>query len=187
MPLPDNVSREAIAKILEWDKECAETREGPRASMGWQENRGALHPSVATDVMGLKGWRLGLKVHPKLAELAANIEATWRQLFPLDFGRTDADPRWRFVDSVDPNQVWGLDYGTEDPPLGSPQYPRLALENRFYQTTKFRCLHLEIGLRQDGFQVRSPTLTASLPRERPSWHRPLLFPAGSTLRHVAAA
>lgn len=153
MSLPENVSRESIATILQWDKECEETREGPRASMGWQENRGALHPSVAADIMGLKSWKLGMKVHPKLAELAANIEAAWRQLFPMDLGRTHVDPRWRFVDSVDPNQVWGLDFGTEDPKLGSPQYPRLVLENRFYQTTKFRCLHLEIGLRQDGFQV----------------------------------
>lgn len=156
MPLPENVSREAIATIMQWDKECEDTREGPRASMGWQESRGALHPSVAADIMGLKGWKLGLKVHPKLAELATNIEATWRQLFPMDLGRTHVDPRWRFVDSVDPNQVWGLDFGVEDPQLGSPQYPRLVLENRFYQTTKFRCLHLEIGLRQDGFQVYNP-------------------------------
>jgi hypothetical protein len=105
MDLPEGVSREAIAKFLDWDAECNETREGPKGSMGWREDRGALHPSIAADQQGIKGWQLSTKVHPKLAELAGNIEALWRQMFPLDFSRTDMDLRWKLVDSVDPNQV----------------------------------------------------------------------------------
>lgn len=105
MELPEGVSRQAIAKFLEWDAECHATREGPKGSMGWAEGRGALHPSIAAHQQGIKGWQLGQKVHPKLAELAGNIEALWRQMFPLDFSQTDMDPRWKLVDSMDPNQV----------------------------------------------------------------------------------
>ena len=105
MELPENVSKEAIAQFLDWDKECHETREGPRGSMGYREDRGGLHPAVAAQMQGIKGWQLNTKVHPKLAELAGNIEALWRQMFPLDFSATQMDPRWKLVDSVDPNQV----------------------------------------------------------------------------------
>lgn len=105
MELPEGVSREAIATFLDWDAECHATREGPKGSMGWQEGRGALHPSLAADQQGIKGWQLSTQVHPKLAELAGNIEALWRQMFPLDFSQTDVDPRWKLVDSMDPNQV----------------------------------------------------------------------------------
>ena len=108
MELPEGVSREAIATFLDWDAECHATREGPKGSMGWQESRGALHPSIAADQQGIKGWQLSTKVHPKLAELAGNIEALWRQMFPLDFSQTDVDPRWKLVDSIDPNQVRNL-------------------------------------------------------------------------------
>lgn len=62
---------------------------------------------------------------------------------------------YKFMDSLDPDKEAGaFGYMELKPPeKGQPGYPRLMIENRCYQSTVFRKLHLEVAYRQDGLQV----------------------------------
>lgn len=59
------------------------------------------------------------------------------------------------MDSLDPERtagVWGY-VDIKPPERKDPRWPRMQLENRCYQSTVFRKLHLELAHRQDGLQV----------------------------------
>jgi phycocyanobilin:ferredoxin oxidoreductase len=137
---------------MEWEAEGVVERQGPQGHVGWNEDGGGLHPAVATSVIGIDNWRVGTRVCPAAAELAANIEGFWRQMFPYELASADLDPRWKLLDSSAPNEP-GLAWGCADPAPGQEGYPRLVIENRAYQTRAFRSMHLEIAVRQDGLQV----------------------------------
>jgi phycocyanobilin:ferredoxin oxidoreductase len=152
MELPEGVSRNALEQILAWEAEGATDRGGRHGHLGWDEDRGGLHPAVATTIMGLDNWRVGTRLCGSATELAANIESFWRDLFPDELADAGLDPRWKLLDSGAPNEP-GLAWGRADPAPGEEGYPRLVIENRAYQTRIFRSLHLEIAVRQDGLQV----------------------------------
>jgi hypothetical protein len=155
MPVPDNVDMNALDNFLDWDAEAQRTRDGAAAGIGWTPEAYGLHPAVAAATLGVASWRLGRMMDPQLITIASNIECFWRELFPGDLSPMDMDPRWKLLDSCDPNQTGDVAWGSQDPERGSKQFPRLILENRCYQSRVFRNLHMELVWRQDGFQVRA--------------------------------
>ena len=63
--------------------------------------------------------------------------------------------KYKYLDSLDPERTAGM-WGYSDiksPEKGDPRWPRMQIENRCYQSTVFRKLHLELAHRQDGLQV----------------------------------
>lgn len=153
--MPDNVDTSSLDEFLVWDYEARGTREGTTASIGWTPDAFGLHPAVAAATLGLTSWRLGQKMDRQLVAIASNIECFWRELLPGDLSPADIDPRWKLLDSCDPNQTGDVAWGSQDPDRASKQFPRLVLENRCYQSRVFRNLHMELVWRQDGFQVRA--------------------------------
>jgi hypothetical protein len=101
-----------------------------------------------------RAWRLSQQLHPQLSGLLGAIEGMWAQCF-ADSGLAlcNKDPRWALLDSCDPHRQGEMVYSVPDPTRGHPMYPRLVIENRMYETDAFRSLHIEVAVRQDGFQV----------------------------------
>ena len=69
--------------------------------------------------------------------------------------------KYKYMDSLDPERsagVWGY-VDIKPPERKDPRWPRMQVENRCYQSTVFRKLHIELAHRQDGLQVR---LTATM-------------------------
>ena len=67
--------------------------------------------------------------------------------------------KYKYLDSLDPERTAGM-WGYTDikpPEKGDPRWPRMQIENRCYQSSVFRKLHIELAHRQDGLQVRECT------------------------------
>lgn len=117
---------------------------------------GTQPASLASVLEGVHGWRIaGGRLHPQIERTAAAIESMWRTTFGADLARGPLPPHWELLDSCDPLQRGDIAHEEPDPPRGSPAYPRLVLENRSYRTPLFRSLHMELVVRQDGFQART--------------------------------
>ena len=160
MELPSGVDPAVVQRFLDYDYQTNHTQGGALGvTNAVTESEGeGLTAGVTAAMMMIGNWRVGPELHPQLAELAANIEATWWRLFPDDLRITTMDPRWCWLDTIDPNgRTAGVKWKDAHPEKGEPEWPRMVLENRCYETRVFRCLHMELAWRQDGFQVQRRT------------------------------
>lgn len=118
----------------------------PEGLLTWEE---------AVEVMGMSGWRLADKICPEIEELVSQVEDIWNRVLPADnFGVLHLDPKFQYLDSVDPEGTDPFAFLTyQDPVKGDEGYPRLQIENRAYWSRAFRKMHIEVAVRQDGLQV----------------------------------
>ncbi|KAL3149332.1 hypothetical protein ABBQ32_002138 [Trebouxia sp. C0010 RCD-2024] len=116
--------------------------------------QGAVDDATATEAMGMGSWRLKGAMDPPFEGLTAQIEGLWRHMLE-DLRLYPMDRKYKYMDSLDPERtagVWGY-VDIKPPERKDPRWPRMQLENRCYQSTVFRKLHLELAHRQDGLQV----------------------------------
>ncbi|CAG9464871.1 unnamed protein product [Pedinophyceae sp. YPF-701] len=115
-------------------------------------------------------WRLSSKMDAPFARLVGMVEEVWRQEL-MDDGlgkhRGEAETKFEFFDSADPEGRPSAFEERASPSKGAPGYPRFVVENRFYQSASFRKLHIEAAWRQDGLQVAHivhyPALSKDVP------------------------
>lgn len=150
--MPDDVSHGALERLTSWEAEAAHESNAHRGNASWVEDRGGLHPSTASALIGIDNWRTGTRACEGATQLVASIEGFWRDAFQGELAAAELDPRWKLLDSAAPNSP-GLQWARADPRPGEPGFPRLIVENRVYQTRVFRSLHLELAVRQDGLQI----------------------------------
>lgn len=101
-------------------------------------------------------WILRGSMDPEFEFLESEFEGLWRQILGYEgFALYEMNPKYKFVDSLDPDGEKGEAYTreTKSPKPGQPGYPRMFIENRVYSSDKFRKMHMELGCRQDGLQV----------------------------------
>lgn len=137
---------------------CRHRRGRPQAAAKTDtvpQTEGAIDENAATEAMGMGSWRLKGAMDPPFEGLTAQVEGLWRHMVDRDLKLYPMDKKYKYLDSLDPERTAGM-WGYSDiksPEKGDPRWPRMQIENRCYQSTVFRKLHLELAHRQDGLQV----------------------------------
>lgn len=124
--------------------------------------------------MQMGTWRLRTAISPPLQAIAAQYEGMWRTSLSGDLGLYPIPHHFKYWDSLDrdtPADELPVAFGHNRPmpDKESPQYPRLRVENRAYESSVFRKLHLEVAHRQDGLEVLHIVLYP-----RPKYDLPIL-------------
>lgn len=112
---PEGVDVTNLERVLAWDSRTNTTEAGPTGGTPTKAQSLGAPAGIAPVVIGIKGWVLGTRLHPRLQLLAGNIECLWREMFPDDLQITPMDPRWRLLDSMDVRQSGEVAYRTVDP------------------------------------------------------------------------
>ncbi|KAL0055047.1 hypothetical protein WJX82_006256 [Trebouxia sp. C0006] len=129
---------------------ASQTDDAPPAEM-----QGGVDDLTATKAMGMGSWRLKGSMDPPFEGLTAQVEGLWRHMLDRDLKLYPMDKKYKYLDSLDPERTAGM-WGYTDiqpPEKGDPRWPRMQIENRCYQSSVFRKLHIELAHRQDGLQV----------------------------------
>ncbi|GMH37134.1 hypothetical protein BSKO_05007 [Bryopsis sp. KO-2023] len=98
-------------------------------------------------------WLTG-SVQEDVSDFARSIENQLFEAIGNDLANGSVDPRMEFIDSMNP-------FGQIDDPSSSvdqlngtdSRLMRMIIENRFYESTKFRKIDIELARRQDKLQV----------------------------------
>lgn len=122
----------------------AAVRESGYGALSPRERRARVALDLASEV-DLRTHRLLPDVNEFFVLLANVVEVMWRSGFDFDLAAAGRTPDFYAYPTIHP-------HAESDPALVEPA-KRMRLENKEYQTSRFRRLHLELAAREDGLQV----------------------------------
>eukprot|EP01025_Chloroclados_australasicus_P058676 TRINITY_DN7392_c0_g1_i3.p1 TRINITY_DN7392_c0_g1~~TRINITY_DN7392_c0_g1_i3.p1 ORF type:complete len:313 (-),score=11.76 TRINITY_DN7392_c0_g1_i3:577-1515(-) len=108
------------------------------------------------DKVQVEKWKLSPQMSQRISNLVLDVEEYLYKLIGQDtIQHYPIDDKWQIMDSMDPglSSCGKTVDEISSPNKGDKQFPRMLIENRFYYSSTFRKIHIEVAYRQDSIWI----------------------------------